>query len=235
MAGADLALAAQFHYRRARWYNPKSGRFLQRDSVRGALTAPGSLHRYAYAANNPLAYHDPLGHDPWWNDPDFATPLNWGCGPYFPGCLFGLGPLNDLAWTLDAGFTPWLTGAVGPRPAPGGGPLWMSYSGWDIHQNVLARLADPRQVGPLAGRLAPSDLPPLLNAPGARYYFDARTSNINVIPLMDTRLIDSQFRITLALDRPAIISVGLVRDRDFRRYLRTGTWIPLDIGPPGVP
>ncbi len=46
----------QFPYLRARWYNPKSGRFLERDSVRGALPAPGALHRYAYAQHNPLAY-----------------------------------------------------------------------------------------------------------------------------------------------------------------------------------
>jgi RHS repeat-associated protein len=47
---------------RARWYNPKSGRFLQRDSLFGTATVPGSLHRYAYAQHNPLAYHDPSGH-----------------------------------------------------------------------------------------------------------------------------------------------------------------------------
>jgi hypothetical protein len=189
-------------------------------------------HRYAYAHHNPLVYTDPTGHDPWWNDPDFATPLNWGCGPYFPGCLFGLGPLNDLAWTLDAGFTPWLAGALGPRPAPGGPPLWMSHHGWEIHQNVLARLGDPRHVGPLAGTLLPTDLPPLLNAPVAQYYFDARYGNINVIQPMDLLPAGSQFRITLAVDRPAIISVGLVRDRNLPHLINRGNWIPL---PPFLP
>jgi hypothetical protein len=169
------------------------------------------------------------------NDPDFATPLNWGCGPYFPDCLFGLGGMHDLAWTLDAGFTPWLAGAVGPRPAPGSPPLWMSYHGWDIHQDVLARLQSRISVGPLAGTLAPGDLPPLLSAPGARYYFDARTGNINVLPSMDALASGSHFRVTLAVDRPAIISVGLVRDRDFHRYLRSGIWVPLEIGPRAIP
>jgi RHS repeat-associated protein len=46
----------QFHYLRARGHNPKSGRFLERDSVRGALTTSTALHRYAYAPHNPLAY-----------------------------------------------------------------------------------------------------------------------------------------------------------------------------------
>ena len=57
--------AFQFHYLRARWYNPKSGRFLERDSLFGTATVPGSLHRYAYAHNNPLVYHDPTGHWAW--------------------------------------------------------------------------------------------------------------------------------------------------------------------------
>jgi hypothetical protein len=50
---------------RARWYNPKSGRFLQRDSLFGTATVPVSLHRDAYAHHNPLAYHDPTGHWAW--------------------------------------------------------------------------------------------------------------------------------------------------------------------------
>ncbi len=112
--GAPFDPEASLVYLHARYYAPTVYRFLQRDSLFGTATVPVSLHRYAYAHNNPLAYTDPSGHDPWWNDPDFATPLNWGCGPYFPGCLFGLGPLNDLAWTLDAGFTPWLAGGIGP-------------------------------------------------------------------------------------------------------------------------
>jgi RHS repeat-associated protein len=68
--------AFQFHYLRARWYNPKSGRFLERDSVRGAPTA---LHRYASAQHNPLAYHDPTGHWAWPVSllPNDLTPLAW--------------------------------------------------------------------------------------------------------------------------------------------------------------
>jgi RHS repeat-associated protein len=78
----------QFHYLRARWYNPKSGRFLQRDSVRGALTTPTALYRYAYAHHNPLAYHDPTGH--------WAWPY-WGLGQIFPLYEGGAGGLDWCA------------------------------------------------------------------------------------------------------------------------------------------
>ncbi len=99
----------QFHYLRARWYNPKSGRFLQRDSVRGALPAPGSLHRYAYAANNPLAYHDPSGHfitpfpgllDPWWSEPQppgYPGPVRANLWPDYVSFQFGVSPIFGLA------------------------------------------------------------------------------------------------------------------------------------------
>ncbi len=142
--GAPFDPEASLVYLHARYYAPTVYRFLQRDSLFGTATVPVSLHRYAYAHNNPLVYTDPSGHDPWWNDPDFATPLNWGCGPYFPGCLFGLGPLNDLAWTLDAGFTPWLAGGIGPIGRgglqPGLGFQLASappLSGAALHQRVM--------------------------------------------------------------------------------------------------
>jgi RHS repeat-associated protein len=78
----------QFHYLRARWYNPKSGRFLQRDSVRGALTTPTALYRYAYAHHNPLVYTDPTGH--------WAWPY-WGLGQIFPLYEGGAGGLDWCA------------------------------------------------------------------------------------------------------------------------------------------
>jgi RHS repeat-associated protein len=52
-------------YLRARMYDPATGRFVQRDPWAGATTAPISLHRYAYVANNPVNAVDPDGLDPW--------------------------------------------------------------------------------------------------------------------------------------------------------------------------
>jgi RHS repeat-associated protein len=45
----------------ARWYQPSSGGFLGRDTIRGELKTPIALNRYTYANNNPLLYADPDG------------------------------------------------------------------------------------------------------------------------------------------------------------------------------
>ena len=50
------------YYLSARYYNPEDGRFISRDSYRGNLTNPSTLHLYAYCANNPVNYEDPSGH-----------------------------------------------------------------------------------------------------------------------------------------------------------------------------
>ncbi|MCI9128550.1 MAG: hypothetical protein HFG28_15565 [Eubacterium sp.] len=49
-------------YLRARYYNPKSGRFISRDSFAGRRTDPLSLNLYTYCGNNPIYYIDPNGH-----------------------------------------------------------------------------------------------------------------------------------------------------------------------------
>jgi RHS repeat-associated protein len=50
-------------YLRARFYDPKTGRFLTRDPVRGSVTRPASQHSYVYANNNPLRWSDPSGRE----------------------------------------------------------------------------------------------------------------------------------------------------------------------------
>ena len=45
------------YYLRARYYNPKIGRFLQEDVYRG-----DGLNLYAYCQNNPFMYYDPSGY-----------------------------------------------------------------------------------------------------------------------------------------------------------------------------
>ena len=51
-------------YARARYYDPEYGRFLSRDSLEGTLNSAPSLHRFAYARENPLRYVDINGRDP---------------------------------------------------------------------------------------------------------------------------------------------------------------------------
>jgi len=45
-------------------YDPTSGRFMQRDTVRGAPITPVSLNRYIYVLNAPANNADPSGLDP---------------------------------------------------------------------------------------------------------------------------------------------------------------------------
>jgi RHS repeat-associated protein len=54
---ADLGL----YYLRARYYNAGTGRFMSRDPLDGQAKDPASLHKYLYAAGNPVNALDPNG------------------------------------------------------------------------------------------------------------------------------------------------------------------------------
>ncbi len=54
---ADIGL----QYNRARWYSAEEGRFISVDPYEGDLDLPLSLHRYVYAALDPIANTDPSG------------------------------------------------------------------------------------------------------------------------------------------------------------------------------
>jgi RHS repeat-associated protein len=55
-----------------RYYIPRHGAWLSPDPLRGDLTNPQSLNRYAYVLNNPTTSTDPLGLSPgeWWANSD---------------------------------------------------------------------------------------------------------------------------------------------------------------------
>jgi RHS repeat-associated protein len=52
---------AQLLYLRARWYDPKIGRFISADPVEGKKQDPRSLNRYSYAYSDPVHRVDPRG------------------------------------------------------------------------------------------------------------------------------------------------------------------------------
>lgn len=52
---------AQLLYLRARWYDPRIGRFISADPVEGKTQDPQSLNRYAYAHSDPVHRVDPRG------------------------------------------------------------------------------------------------------------------------------------------------------------------------------
>ena len=55
----DLGL----YYLRARYYNPLTGRFMSRDPNEGKRWDPKSLHKYLYAAGDPVNAKDATGRD----------------------------------------------------------------------------------------------------------------------------------------------------------------------------
>lgn len=60
--GSTYDKSTNLYYLNARYYNPQNGRFLTRDSYRGEIDQPETLHLYAYCANNPISRKDPSGH-----------------------------------------------------------------------------------------------------------------------------------------------------------------------------
>ncbi|MET1176110.1 RHS repeat domain-containing protein [Paenibacillus amylolyticus] len=53
------------YYMRARYYDPKLKRFLNRDVIRGEIQDGQTFNRYAYVNGNPVSYIDPLGLSKW--------------------------------------------------------------------------------------------------------------------------------------------------------------------------
>jgi len=66
------------YYLRARFYQPQTGRFWTMDSWEGTQTDPLSLHKYLYAADDPVNRIDPSGH--YANTIEFAVSSNIAIG-----------------------------------------------------------------------------------------------------------------------------------------------------------
>jgi RHS repeat-associated protein len=59
--GEQFDPSAGLYYLRARYYDPASGRFISRDAFEGNVFEPQTLHKYAYAHNDPMNGRDPSG------------------------------------------------------------------------------------------------------------------------------------------------------------------------------
>ncbi len=66
--GQEYDEEAGLLYLRARYYDPRIGRFISADPFWGRLEEPASQNRYVYVKSNPLIYTDPSGLD--WFRPD---------------------------------------------------------------------------------------------------------------------------------------------------------------------
>ncbi len=60
-AGEPLDPNVGFAYHRARWMDPQNGRFVSEDPWLGSAWEPATLHRYTYAASEPVTRTDPSG------------------------------------------------------------------------------------------------------------------------------------------------------------------------------
>lgn len=69
---------AQLLYLRARWYDPKVGRFISADLFEGKQRDPRSLNRYAYAHGDPVHAIDPTGRFAIVASPIISTAINVG-------------------------------------------------------------------------------------------------------------------------------------------------------------
>ncbi len=72
-------------YLRARYYDPKSGRFISRDPVAGYTASPQSLNGYAYARSNPVMRSDPTGMTSDFDNigpPTYVTPQGESTGDF---------------------------------------------------------------------------------------------------------------------------------------------------------
>lgn len=62
--GEELDDFGGLYYLRARWYDPRIRRFLNRDPWPGTVWSPKTRNRYSYVLNNPTNVTDPTGQEP---------------------------------------------------------------------------------------------------------------------------------------------------------------------------
>ena len=95
--GREFDVETNLYFYRARYYDATVGRFLQEDAFSGAITAPPSLNRYPYVANNPVNVFDPSGNFVW----NFAAA---GVGAVIGGVVGGVtASINGQNVWLGAG------------------------------------------------------------------------------------------------------------------------------------
>ena len=61
-AGAYLDSESGFYMMGARYYDPTTGQFIQKDTYGGELEQPATQNPYNYCGGNPVKYTDPTGH-----------------------------------------------------------------------------------------------------------------------------------------------------------------------------
>ena len=102
-----MAEADGLYFMRARFYDPDTGRFLGKDPIQGAMTAPRELHRYVYGLNDPVLATDPSGEYALLDDVIAA-----GVGAAGGALGTVVGDLIGMATGQQEGFSSWETYAA---------------------------------------------------------------------------------------------------------------------------
>ena len=107
-----------FYYLRARYMNPASGRFFSMDSYAGSQSDPLSLHKYVYAANQPVTNVDPSGYQ---TIPEMNITFMVAATIFMISTLLLLKVIEEtrIEMTLRPRFAP----KSDPTPLPGSPPL----------------------------------------------------------------------------------------------------------------
>nr|WP_261764723.1 RHS repeat-associated core domain-containing protein [Paenibacillus xylanexedens] len=103
------------YYMRARYYDPKLKRFLNRDVIRGEIQDGQTFNRYAYVNGNPVSYIDPLGlmkcetggtgeiyrHlKDYENNKYFTRSVEYNAGKDGTGFTYKVYQRNDIDWNM---------------------------------------------------------------------------------------------------------------------------------------
>jgi RHS repeat-associated protein len=106
------------YYLRARFYDPRTGRFTAMDPFAGNMTNPAQSMRYGYAGANPVLRMDPSGKD-------FFSALGALVVGAIQGIGRGLSAVGNFATYLSAKATIWLYAVFAPLVAQ-----WNRVLGW---------------------------------------------------------------------------------------------------------
>jgi len=181
--GQQTDAGSSLVYLRARYYDPSTGVFLQRDPYPYDLYNPVTLDRYTYAGDNPVNMVDPSGHDFGWDDAlalgigavsgiadqaisDLTTPnSSFDLGNYFASAAGGaVEGETDLLITENTGgvgalVAPAIGGAAGAATTQALKDLFHGHrSGWGTYGSQIAQGAALGEIGGGAGYVYASGL-----------------------------------------------------------------------------
>ena len=113
--GREYEAETGLYYYRARFYDPSTGRFLQRDPI-----SSGATNLYSYASNNPIIFGDPTGL--------FTFSVGWTIGAS-AGIFVGGGTYLNIGYSWQSGFSASVTGSYeyGLSGQPGDAVSWSAF------------------------------------------------------------------------------------------------------------